>query len=60
MTRATKTLATSLRRFGKTAEFEVTGWGFTQREIEAAIVAGAVVRVGNHMGATTIRYLSAR
>lgn len=43
----------------KVAEHAVIGWGFTQKEIDAAVKSGAVRRIGNQMGASTIRYLSA-
>ncbi len=45
-------------RGGKVSQNDVVGCGFTKAEIEQAVKAGAVKRIGSQMGLTTLFYLS--
>ena len=57
MNRINRRIAACLAQTGKTTESAFKAYGWTQDEIDAAVKAGAIKRIGNRMGATTLRYL---
>ena len=52
-------MVATVRRPSSCPERSILDLGWTQAEIDAAVKAGAVRRIGSQMGATTIRYLRA-
>ena len=52
-------LIATIRKTPNCPERAVLDLGWTQAEIDAAVRAGAVRRIGSQMGLATIRYLSA-
>jgi hypothetical protein len=60
MTRIARTnrrIAAQIATFGRTEESAFLAYGWEQSEVDAAVAAGAIKRIGNQMGATTLRYL---
>lgn len=50
-------IAAQVNACGRTEESSFLAYGWEQAEIDAAVKAGAIKRIGNRMGATTLRYL---
>ncbi len=50
-------MVATVRRSSSCLERSILDLGWTQAEINTAVRAGAVRRIGSQMGATTIRYL---
>jgi hypothetical protein len=55
--RTTARIAAQVNTFGRTEESAFLAYGWEQAEVDAAVAAGAIKRIGNRMGATTLRYL---
>lgn len=59
MAYSTTNLIATIRKTANCPERAILDLGWTQGEIDAAVAAGLVRRIGSQMGLSTIRYLRA-